>query len=129
VNGTPDHDPDLLADVPDPQPVDAATAALLDVVDGDPLHAHDRALVTAAMAADAAAHGGEIHPSRVRRALADDRGNLVVYPRVVAAAYAALVARGVIEMTRWDISDDVAGRNAGRPCRVYRLVVAPEVAA
>ena len=45
----------------------------------------------------------------------------VVAPKRLGAFTSRAVARGLIEATGdWQVSDDTEGRNAGRPCRVYR---------
>ncbi len=102
-------------------PVDADTAATLQLVDGDPLHQADRARVDEAIRTIAAADGGVIDPGKVRRLLTNEAG-LSVYPRVLSARYFALRRAGVIEPAGWTVSDDRAGRNAGRPARLWRWV-------
>ncbi len=100
-------------------PVDADTAATLQLVDGDHLHAADRARVDTAIRTIAAADGGVVDPGQVRRLLTNEHG-LTVYPRVLSARYFALRKAGLIERAGWTTNDDQHGRNAGRPARLYR---------
>lgn len=97
-------------------PVDEATGAVLDLIAADDIHARDRAAVTEAILADGRAHGGQIDPNRVRALIPP-----WVYPRVIGATYRGLAARRVIIPDGWVVSQDVRGRNAGRPARSYRL--------
>jgi hypothetical protein len=99
------------------RPVDAGTADILKLIDGDPLHESDRAAVVQAIFATADEHGGEINPNIVR-----PRIPTWVQPRVVGATYNSLAARGLIAWTgEWVTSDDARGRNSGKPARLYRL--------
>jgi len=94
--------------------VDKDTAALLDLIDGDPIHARDREAVIDAIRA-AVRPDGTVCGN-------DWRGLILqwVYPRVVGATVHALAKRGVLQFTGdWAISDDVRGRNSGRPTRIY----------
>lgn len=94
--------------------------AICALIAGDPIHAADRRRIIEAIELDGRAHGGEVHPSRVRAALSDDHG-LVVYPRVLAAMYRVLYQRGFLRWSHWEMCDDFKGRNAGKMSRVYRL--------
>ncbi len=50
----------------------------------------------------------------------------VVSPKRIGAFTSRAVAQGLIEPTgEWETSDDTEGRNAGRPCRIYRLTQIP----
>jgi hypothetical protein len=108
----------LLLDLPDDAyavGMDPDTAAILDLIAGDPIHARDREAVVDAIRASVRPDGtvsGNDWRSRVPA---------WVYPRVVGATVHALTARGVLVPTgEWRISDDTAGRNGGKPVRVYR---------
>jgi hypothetical protein len=66
----------------------------------------------------AARESGSIRPNRLRPYLRD-----MVAPKRIGAFTSRAVARGLIEATgEWEVSDDTRGRNAGRPCRVYRWI-------
>jgi hypothetical protein len=59
-----------------------------------------------------------INPNVLRRLI---RGE--VAPKRIGAFTSRAVARKLIEPTgEWEISDDREGRNAGRPCRVYKWI-------
>ncbi len=48
-----------------------------------------------------------------------------VAPRRIGAFTNRAKAEGlIVETGEWQISDDIEGRNGGKPCRVYRLVSA-----
>ena len=95
--------------------VDPNTAALLDLMDGDPIHARDREAVIDAIRAAVRPDG---------TVCGNDWRGLIpqwVYPRVIGATVHALGRHGVLQATGdWAISDDTAGKNAGKPVRVYR---------
>lgn len=97
-------------------PVDADTAAILDLIHGDPLHDRDRAAVIGAIVSVARDSGGVVDPNAVRERLAG-----LVFPRLVGAVYQSLAKRGVLVAEGWTISRDKVGRNSGKPCRRYRL--------
>jgi len=103
-------------------PADPATVAILTLVQGDPIHARDRAMLTAAIVADARANGGQVSSNRVRESLRDADGDLTVYPRMIGAHYMALKNRGILRTTdTWETSTDRHGNNSGKPCWVYTL--------
>ena len=95
--------------------VDPATQSLLDLIDGDPIHARDREAVIDAIRAAVRSDG---------TVCGNDWRGLIptwVYPRVIGATVNALGRAGVLQSTgEWRISDDLAGRNSGKPVRVYR---------
>jgi hypothetical protein len=95
--------------------VDPDTAALLDLMDGDPIHARDREAVIDAIRAAVRPDG---------TVCGNDWRGLVpqwVYPRVIGATVHALARRGILQATGdWAISDDTVGKNSGKPVRVYR---------
>jgi len=98
--------------------VDGDTLAILRLVDGDPIHERDRAEIVAEIVAAGREHRlRHVDPNAVRARLAGS-----VYPRCIGAVYAALRYAGVLEPVSWTTSTDKAGRNAGKPARVYRLV-------
>lgn len=102
---------DLLAE---PAPADREKDAVLALISGDPLHARDRQAVVDAIAASVRPDG---------TVCSNDWRGLIptwVYPRVIGATVNALTKARVLTPTgQWVISDDVHGRNAGRPARVY----------
>lgn len=106
-------------------PVADETAALLDLIAGDPLHEPDRRVIVAAIVHVARAHGGRVDMNAVRAELVDGNNNMVVYPRVIGAVVSALAQRGVLVADGWTVSEDRRGGNAGKPQRLYRLVGDP----
>lgn len=94
--------------------VDPDTAALLDLMDGDPIHARDREAVIDAIRAAVRPDG---------TVCSNDWRGLIpawVYSRVIGATVHALINRRILQPTgEWAISDDVRGRNSGRPTRIY----------
>ena len=110
---------ETLFDLPS-APVTDETAAILDLLCMDPIHARDRATIVRAIVAEAHARGGRVDPNRLRARLCDENGNLRVYPRVVGATVHALVRAGVLVPDGWVTSTDRRGRNAGKPARAYR---------
>ncbi len=98
-------------------PVDDETADLLHLVrdEGHPSTDHEWVAFVAAIRA--AARDGVVDPNAVREEL---RG--VVAPRRIGAFYQAALKADLLRPTgQWVISTDTVGRNAGRPCRTYRL--------
>lgn len=95
--------------------VDPATQALLDLIHGDPIHDRDREAVVNAIRT-AVRDDGTVCGNDWRRLIPQ-----WVYPRVVGATVNALARAGVLRATgEWVASDDLAGRNSGKPVRVYR---------
>jgi hypothetical protein len=95
--------------------VDPATQALLDLIHGDPIHDRDREAVIDAIRA-AVRDDGTVCGNDWRRLIP-----AWVYPRVIGATVNALARAGVLRATgEWVASDDFAGRNSGKPVRVYR---------
>ena len=95
--------------------VDDNTAALLRLIDGDPVHARDREAVVDAIRVAVRPDG---------TVCGNDWRGLIpawVYPRVIGATVSALARQGVLRPTGdWVVSDDVAGRNRGKPAKIYR---------
>lgn len=100
-------------------PTDSDTASLLDLIEADPMPwaSDDRDRIEAAILADAAANAGHVSPNRVRAVLAGR-----VAPQRVGPTYRRLVLADVIAPDGWELSDDLAGRNSGKPHRTYRRV-------
>lgn len=98
------------------QTTDDETAAILQLITGDPIHERDRCEVVAAIVAAADEDDGYVDANVVRAKLSGR-----VYPRVIGATYAALRRAGVLVPHGWTVSTDTAGRNTGKPCRTYRL--------
>lgn len=97
--------------------VDNYTADLLDLLADDPgdmFGAADRDLIAEAIHRDALTHGGHVSPNRVRRALAGQ-----VKPQYVGPVYRRLCLDGHLRPDGWEVSDDTAGRNSGKPHRTY----------
>ena len=98
-------------------PLDPDTADLLDLLANDwtPFAEDDRNVIAQAIRQDALAHDGEVSQNRVRK-LIDGR----VFHKRVGPTYRALVLSGHLAIDGWEVSDDVLGRNQGKPCRRYR---------
>jgi hypothetical protein len=94
---------------------DPVTQAILDCIAGDPLHTRDREAVITAIRASVDA-GGYTSSNHWRPLIPT-----WVYPKVVGATVNALRKLGRLQATdEWLISDDVKGRNVGKPTRIYR---------
>lgn len=102
-------------------PVDDATADLLSLVADTNHPSADFEwdfFVTALHRAALPVGNRCIDPNKLRRIV---RGQ--VAPRRIGAFTNRAKAEGLIADTgEWVVSDDAAGRNGGKPCRVYRLV-------
>lgn len=104
-------------------PVDDDTADLLTLVANDqmtPRPDEEWRLFVAALHDVGEAHaafGFTIPPNKLRPLLRNH-----IAPRRIGAFTLRAKAEGLIADTgEWQTSDDREGRNAGRPCRVYRL--------
>ncbi|MDO8308589.1 MAG: hypothetical protein Q7V58_09590 [Actinomycetota bacterium] len=87
--------------------------AILALIAGDVVHQRDREAIVDAIRASVDYTG---------RTSGNTWRPLIptwVYPKVIGATVHALVAAGVLVQDGWLISNDVRGRNAGRPCRQY----------
>jgi hypothetical protein len=101
-------------------PADAEKDAVLALIAGDRIHAHDRALIVDAIR-DSVRPDGTVTSNDWRDRLAG-----VVYSRVIGATVNALTKAGVLVPTgEWVVSDDTHGRNSGRPMRRYRWAGVP----
>lgn len=101
-------------------PVDDDTVDLLSLVAdiNHPSTDFEWAAFVGVLSATASLHHGRLDQNDYREQL---RG--VVAPRRIGAFHNKAVAEGLIEATGdWSISTDHAGRNAGRPARVYRWI-------
>lgn len=98
--------------------VDVDTARILRRIHGAEKYADDREAVVEAIVRASLDGFGYIDPNVVRYYL---RGQ-EIKRRVVGAVYHALARAEVIEPAGWVISDDVEGRNAGKPARTWRLI-------
>lgn len=62
---------------------------------------------------------GRVHVGDVRRRLSNEHG-LTIFPRRLSAFWARAASKaGFLDVDGWQTNDDVKGRNAGRPQRVY----------
>lgn len=102
--------------------VDEKTAALLQLVSGDRIHAADRAKICRAVVAEANSNGGRVDPNRLRARLSDANGHLTVYPRCVGAVMQALAVKGALTSLGWVTCSGSTSGNNGKPQRAYRLV-------
>jgi hypothetical protein len=100
--------------------VDAYTGSLLDLIADDHVHSDDRAEIERVILAVAVEYDGHIDPNIVRRRLPS-----WVQPQLVGPTYRALCLAREIEPAGWTTSDDLRGRNSGKPARTYRLTEQP----
>lgn len=107
--------------------VDDDTASLLTLVaDTDHPSVDFEWLVYKKALAKAADFRGVINPNTLRPLLRDH-----IAPRRIGAFCNKALAERLVEYTgEWVLSDDAAGRNGGKPCRVMRLLpAAPQASA
>lgn len=104
-------------------PIEGNTKSTVDAVahdwqaDADWIRFRHACLIAAAESAD----GLTVHVGAVRRMLSNDHG-LTIYPRRLSAFWNRAASKaGFLDFDSWEISDDHAGRNAGRPARVYAI--------
>lgn len=77
------------------------------------------AVETAALDSD---DGETVHVGAVRRLLTNDDHGLTIQPRRLSAFWHKAASKaGFLDVDGWEVNDDHAGRNAGRPARRYRL--------
>lgn len=99
--------------------VDEPTADLLSLVAEDPHPSvdHEWELFKAALK-ESADPAGYLSQNTVRPLITDK-----IAPRRVGPFYRRACAEGLIHaLDEWEISDDVKGKNSGRPVRKYRWV-------
>jgi len=96
--------------------VDVATGDLLSLIADDWTHDQQRAEIERVILGVAVEYDGCIDPNVVRRRLP-----AWVQPQLVGPTYRALCLSGEIEADGWTTSDDLRGRNSGKPARTYRL--------
>ena len=102
-------------------PVDPRTAALLDLIAGDPIHAEHRAMVVQAIVETADEWGGLVHTNCYRPKLTNHLGHYVVTPCVVGATVASLRRAGALEFVEWVPTEGSRTGNTGRLSPLYRL--------
>lgn len=105
-------------------PVGEDTGNLLDTIYADwrPFAERDKDTVAQAIWADARTNNAQVSPNRVRAALAELPVLKQPKPQRVGAVYRALCLQGFLTPIGFEESDDLAGRNRGKPHRVYRWV-------
>ena len=96
--------------------VDSSTGSLLDLIADDDSHARAAEEVERVILGVAFDHDGHVDPNLVRRRLP-----IWVRPQIVGPTYRRLCLEGVLAPHGWTVSDDVRGRNSGKPARTYRL--------
>jgi hypothetical protein len=96
--------------------VDEHTGSLLDLIADCYTHTRQREAVERAILEVACDYEGRIDPNVVRR-----RIPTWVQPQVVGPTYRAMCKAGLIEPDGWVVSDDLKGRNSGKPSRAYRV--------
>lgn len=101
------------------EPVDSDTADLLSLVALGPMAPADQEWSRFTQALEAASDlSGRISPNILRGLV---RGQIA--PKRIGAFTSRAKAEHLIADTgEWEISDDVEGRNSGRPMRVYRWI-------
>lgn len=104
-------------------PIEGETKAVVESVandinaDADWIRFRHACLIAAAESND----GLTVHVGSVRRMLTNDHG-LTIYPRRLSAFWNRAASKaGFLDVEGWEINDDHAGKNAGRPQRVYRI--------
>ena len=97
--------------------VDTATGSLLDLIAESDDHAHHRQEIERVILAVALEYDGHINPNVVRARLPP-----WVQPQLVGPTYRALLLAREIEPHGWTTSDDMKGRNSGKPLKTYRLL-------
>lgn len=97
--------------------VDTATGSLLDLIADSDDHAHHRHEIERVILAVALEHDGHIDPNVVRSRLP-----AWVQPQLVGPTYRRLCLAREIKAAGWTTSDDLRGRNSGKPARTYELV-------
>jgi hypothetical protein len=105
------------------KPITGESRAVVDAVAHDWRADEDwrRFVVAVEMAAVASEDGATVHVGAVRRLLTNDHG-LTIYPRRLSAFWSKAASRaGFLDAAGWEVNDDHAGKNAGRPQRVYKL--------
>jgi len=101
----------------DDMAAEAEINAITSLMDGDPVHARDRAAVVTAILNDGQSHNGQVDPNRVRDTLPP-----WVYPRSIGSTYRVLLHQEVLVFEGcWTENLDGKGRNVGKPQRLYRL--------
>ena len=94
---------------------DPVTQGILECIAGDRLHERDREAIVTAIRASVR-YDGTVSANDWRPQIPT-----WVYPKVIGATVNALTKAGHLTPTgEWVISDDVHGRNCGKPMRLYR---------
>jgi len=110
--------------------VDAETADLLALIAGDPVHARDRAVIVAAIVAEARDRDGHVNLNSLRRRLTHPiTDELTVTPVVIGAVIRSLAVKGALQVAGWTENTDLKSGNNGKPQRHYRLVALDRLAA
>jgi hypothetical protein len=97
--------------------VDEMTGSLLDLIVDCWTHESQRAEVERVILQVGAENAGKVDPNVVRKRLPT-----WIQPQIVGPTYRKLCRSGVLLASGWVISDDIRGRNSGKPAREYRLV-------
>lgn len=106
-------------------PVSDETAALLDLIAGDPIHERDRRVIVEQIVTVARANGGRVNMNDVRAELVDGNNNMTVYPRVIGAVVSSLARHGLLVADGWTENKDRRGGNQGKPQRLWWLAGDP----
>ena len=99
-------------------PVDARTASLLALIDSDPIHADDRAVIVAAIRKTATEHGGLVDPNNLRPLLHNQHGSIVA-PGSIGAAFHALRRCGALRFAGWVETTGSSTGNNRKQARAY----------
>jgi hypothetical protein len=109
--------------------VDPETGSLLALIAGDPCHARDRAVIVAAIVAEARARDGRVDPNILRDRLTHPKtGALIVTPVVIGAVIRSLAVKGALQVAGWTECTKRKSGNGGKPQRVWRLVALDRLA-
>lgn len=103
------------------EPISGDTRSTVELVGNDWLADEDWRRFVAAVHGRALWRNNEVAPDDVRDALTGADGELTINPRRLSAFYSRAVAQGLLEFSHWGVSGDTKGKNAGKPCRIYKL--------
>ena len=104
------------------EPIDGDTKATVEIVAHDWRSETDWGRFENKCRVAALIHG-EVDPSVVRNYLTRG-GELTINPRRLSAFYSRAAGKsGFLDFSHWGINGDTKGRNAGKPCRIYKLRV------
>lgn len=114
-----EHDPVSLAHFPS-APIEGDTLATVQLVATDWRAQEDWERFEEACR-DCAHYIGHVDPNWVRGALTNEHG-LTIEPRRYSAFWCRAASKnGFLDFSHWGINSDSKGKNAGKPCKSYKL--------